>query len=423
MATLHPFRGWRYGPGHRDRLHQLISPPYDVISPTRRQEMAAADPHGFVHLILPQEGREADRYLHAAGLLRAWKSAGVLVQDQQPAFTLHRQSYDHPQGGRRTRSGLLGLLPLPAAGDTSVRPHEQTMHGPRDDRRRLMVATSSQLSPVFLLAADEDGAIARLLDRSWTESQAFQDAEGSHHEVEIITEETVNRKLQEAFAETTFIIADGHHRYESARACRDELAACEGADAELVAGAGHVLVEVVSMASPGLSVLAFHRTVRDLGGVDFSTWRDGLPSGHRLEALPGAKLRDLMDRLEAAPPGTLGLVLPTDPHFLLLTLAPVPATASPAAHLDVARLHEAILSHELGLDQEAVAAGRVGFHRDADAAVREVLSGNSQAAFLLRPTPMKDLLKVTASGLRMPQKSTNFFPKVPAGLVLYSFAG
>ncbi|MCZ6746018.1 MAG: DUF1015 domain-containing protein [Acidobacteria bacterium] len=422
MATLHPFRGWRYGSSHKGRLEQLISPPYDVISESRRREMAAADPHGFVHLILPEEGREGDRYRHAAGLLRAWQNEGVLVEDERPAFTLHRQTYDHPEGGRRTRSGLIGLLPLPAAHDTTVRPHEHTMHGPRDDRRRLMVATSCQLSPVFLLAADEDGAIARLLDRSWSESLSFNDTDGIRHEVELIDDAQMNQELQSAFAGTTLVIADGHHRYESARACRDQLAARQGADDAMVARAGLVLAEVVSMASPGLSVLAFHRTVRDLAGFDLQGWRDRLASRHRLEPMSGVEIPDLMEHLATAPRGSFGLALATEPHLYILTMAEGEASDSPVDHLDVARLHGTILAAELGLDEEAVAAGKVGFHRDAVAALAEVRAGRSQVAFLLRPTPMEDLLKVTAAGLRMPQKSTNFYPKVPAGLVLHSFA-
>ncbi len=241
--------------------------------------------------------------------------------------------------------------------------------------------------------------------------------------MEIIEDTRVTLQLQSALAGTTLVIADGHHRYESARACRDELAAMGDREEPLVAQSGLVLAEIVSMASPGLSVLAFHRTVRDLAGHDLQGLRHRLAARHKLDPVAGAEIPVLMERLAAAPPASFGLALAEEPQLYILTMTAATAEGTPVDHLDVARLHGTILAEDLGLDEEAVAAGRVGFHRDAAAAVAEVRNGRSQAAFLLRPTPMADLLKVTAAGLRMPQKSTNFYPKVPAGLVLHSFAG
>jgi uncharacterized protein (DUF1015 family) len=425
MARIEPFRGLLYRISQPSDLTQLVTPPYDVIPADRRRALAASHPHNFVHLILPQAEGTLDAYAHAARLLGEWRRDGVLVQDERPSLTLHRQSYVLEDGRRITRSGLIGLLPLPDSPNRQVLSHETTFSGPRRDRERLMAEVEAHLSPIFMLAPDTEGRLEAEMSSTRTPGDSFTDEDGIRHEVAVLSDPELVEQLCAVLGEGDLIIADGHHRYESARAVHDKRRAAAGPGDAGVQGAGRILVEVVSLASPGLTVLPTHRLVAGLDGFDPEEFLARLARGARLEALParGPKPADiLLEKLQGAAPGSIGLVLPTaEPCHLVEMPCPTPPP-TPVDALPVALLHKGILEGVLGLGTDGEhAGGTVSYTRDAGDALDQVATGRAQMAFLLRPTSIAELLQVTAAGLRMPQKSTYFYPKVPSGLVVHSF--
>jgi uncharacterized protein (DUF1015 family) len=402
-----------------------VTPPYDVISPEDRGRRAAGHAHNFVHLILPEPAGELDRYERAAQLFRSWCREGVLVRDPRPALTVHRQTYALESAGRLTRTGVIGVLSVTGDGELQIRPHERTLPGPRRDRQKLMHSVGAHLSPIFVLAPDKNGDLQGLLDEAPGPWIAFTDEDGVDHETAIQIEPGWNARLAALLQDRELIIADGHHRFESALANYRQEAATSGPGAPKTRESGRILVEVVSLASPGLTVLPTHRLVRGLEEFEPAAFLDRLQRRARVQPLPDrgpASVAGLLTHLERAGVGTFGLILSGDGPAYLAQVAPPGGTDSPLEALDVVLLQRAILEETLGVDARRMEAGEVvTFVRDAHEAARQVSRREAQIAFLLRPTPLDALRRVTGEGLRMPQKSTFFYPKVPSGLVIHSF--
>jgi uncharacterized protein (DUF1015 family) len=288
-----------------------------------------------------------------------------------------------------------------------------------------MDEVGAHLSPIFMLAPDAQGCFEAALSSVPSSGASFTDSEGNRHEVAVLTDPALLDRLCSALGDDDLIIADGHHRYESARAVFNRRRAAADADDAGAREAGRILVEVVSLASPGVTVLPTHRLVAGLDRFDPAEFLARLARSARLKPLAArgpAAARLLLDALQSAPSGTIGLVLPTAEPFHLVELPPASPSSTPVDTLAVALLHRGILQEILGLDRAGEqVSGTVTYTRDAADALEQVSGGRAQLAFLLPPTSIPDLLQVTAAGLRMPQKSTYFYPKVPSGLVIHLF--
>ncbi len=411
MAEIQPLRALRYDPERTDGLQAVVAPPYDVIDGEQRAELEARSPYNIVRVDLPQGGD--GRYEVAAALLRQWRRDGIVVQDDQPALWTLAQDYTGPDGRRRTRCGFFARVRVEDYGAGRIRPHERTHPGPRQDRLRLTRATAANLSPIFSLYSDAGGvAWGALADaQPWAETT---DLDGTVNRLGRVRDSAAIETVTRVLDQTELLIADGHHRYETARVYAEEIGG-EGPHR-------YVLMCLVSLQDPGLTVFPTHRLIRGL-------------SAEQQEALAAALRRDfalqpLSDTAQLAPSaGDTVRIGYLDSYFrapFMLTLkdpaiadGALPDRAEPYRRLDTAVLEALILKGALGLtDEEIENLEGLGYARDFEQALELVQSAAYDAAFFMAPTPIEQIREVAAAGESMPPKSTYFFPKVPTGLLL-----
>jgi uncharacterized protein (DUF1015 family) len=338
MALIRPFRALRYS-ASAGPLERLVAPPYDVISPEERERYLAVDPHNVVHLTLPDSEEDAARDL------REWRAGKVLERDAEPSVWALSQTYVGPDGVERTRNGLVVTLRLEQYENRVVLPHERTHAGPKEGRLRLLRATRTELEPIFML---HDGDRVELPDRE-------PDLVVGGDRLWRVSEDPGNR-----FADAELLIADGHHRYETALAFHEE----DGTEAS-----AWMMVVLVSTREEGLTIFPTHRLARSVNGVR------GTPIDEPGDDLPG-------------------VVLYRDGRYELLE----------GGGLDV----EVV---------DALAPQGVTYTPQRGDAVAAVDRGEAAAAFLLRPTPIDAVFTRAREGRVLPQKTTYFFPKLTSGLL------
>ncbi len=397
MADVRPFRALRYAAA-AGPLGTLVSPPYDVISPEERRGYLAVSPYNAVRLILPEVG-----YDEVAGLIASWQDDGALAAEEAPVLIAWTQSFTLGDGVPRERRTILATVGLEPYSARVVRPHERTHAGPKEDRLRLTRAVRTNLSPVFGLYPDAEGAAWTAVAPEGEPDAEVRDADGTIHRFWRIADPAAAEAVAEAMRDRWILIADGHHRYETALAYRDELRA---------AGAGdgphdRVLMGLTALDDPGLVVLPTHRLL--------TRWPEGADAA--FTATPAADLDALLAALAAAPGDAPALGLITADGMALLTAPPAPPGTSPASRLDVAALEREILVPHLGADQAALAHDEVlSYTKDAAEAEALVRDGSIAAALILRGIPKPDIADVSEAGETMPQKSTYFFPKLLTGV-------
>jgi uncharacterized protein (DUF1015 family) len=420
MAHVLPFRALRYSSELSQKMARLTAPPYDVIPEPERQRLESLDPHNVVRLILPgQAGRAEDGsfYKGAAALLSQWQSEGALARDPKPAFYPYRQTFVGPEGESASRLGFLGALELPGKGDSekAILPHEKTLEGPRQDRTRLLLACRANLSPIFLLHPDSTRtAGATLEDATRTPPLSrFEDSSGVTHELWKVDDPATTQGLERALLADWTLIADGHHRYESALAVRETLPG--------EAGAGYVLAFFCSLQDRGFRIFPIHRLLR--GGDDSLIRATSLRDGHRVEPLaPDSSPDDILRRLRQAGERTFALVTREDPPLLVSLAGSENPAGDSLEDFDTVLLQKQVFSQRLGLSSEDIASGAVGYTSDAAEALRQVRAAEAKAAFLLNPLKVEAVVRAAQRGLRLPQKSTYFYPKVYTGLVIRTFS-
>ncbi len=434
MADVRPFRALRYDPAVAGDPSRLIAPPYDVIGVEEQRRLYAASPYNIVRLEYgeerPGDAPGRDRYARAAEDLRRWRQEGALVFDQQPRFYLYEQEFSHQ--GRRRRRALMAIVRLEPWDSGVVLPHERTLPKPKEDRLRLLRAVRANVSPVFGLYRDR-AALGELAEPQGPPLLVAKTPDDQIHRLFEVPPDREN-DIRSALAERAIYIADGHHRYETALAYRDE----RRAQAERWTGEepeNFVLMALVAADDPGLVVLPTHRLLHppvvphdliprlsrffDIEDVTPKSW-------------DGTALLRLLSRLAAAGRETVafGVLGLEEQRYHLLRLISFEAVDAllPAdkpvvwRRLDVAVLQHVVLRACLGIDEGAVAAGEVvSYTEDADQARIAVERGRARLAFLLNPTPVEQILAVADAGERMPQKSTYFYPKMATGLALYPF--
>jgi uncharacterized protein (DUF1015 family) len=415
MAQFTSFRGLRYD-SNRVQLSRVLCPPYDVIKGDARDVLLAHDPHNIVAVELAAPYGEQvtpQQYERSAQLLKQWTEEGILARDES-AFYLVEQEFEVPGSSHWIkRRGVLGALTLEAFGK-GVQPHEHTMSGPKTDRLNLLRATRTNTSPIFGLVRDDDGWIDGLIQNYVSNTEPTCQAvteEGVKHRLwRVLDDETVNG-LEAAFENESVLIADGHHRYETALNYLSETGSEHG-------GENSVMMLCVSMQDEGLIVLPTHRVVKNVDATDLQS-----KLAEFFEVEPKGSLDELESALASEGSATkIGLI--SKESFALLTLKagdkPMDASKSAAYNaLDVSVLHQLILERELGIDAEKLAAGgNVVYTIHATEAAHYVRDGEAVAAFLLSSTPVEQVQQVADAGDKMPQKSTYFYPKLVTGLVL-----
>jgi len=378
-----------------------VSPPYDVISADERRGYLAVSAYNAVRLILPEVG-----YEEVAGMIAAWRDEGVLAVSDEPVLVAWTQTFTLDDGVPRDRRTVVAAVTLEPYEARVVRPHERTHAGPKEDRLRLTRAVRTNLSPVFGLYPDAEGAAWAAVAPSGEPDAEVADAEGTIHRFWRIADPVALDGFAQAMRDRWILIADGHHRYETALAYRDEMHA---------AGAGpgghdRVLMGLTALDDPGLVVLPTHRLL--------TRWPQGADAAFTSREVEGvdALLLALAEAPEDAP--ALGLITPDGARLLT---APPRDGLSPAERLDVAALEREILIPHLGADQAALAHDEVlSYTKDAGEAQDLVSSGAIAAALILRGIPKSAVADVAEAGETMPQKSTYFFPKLLTGVAFHS---
>ncbi|MGH9067645.1 MAG: DUF1015 family protein [Acidimicrobiales bacterium] len=404
MPTFEPFAGLRYDraalAARGQTLDDVVCPPYDVIDPAEGKELAARSPFNAVRVELPTDEPEhgRDRYQAAAALLEAWQTDGVVVAEPEPALYGYRMAFTDHAGRPRTTSGIVGALQVGRPEEGGALPHEETTPKPRSDRLDLLRATRANLSPVWGLSLAP--GLARL-SQATGEAPAGRavDGDGVVHEVWPITEPATVSAITSLVASAPVLMADGHHRYETALAYRAERREARGGAA---GDYDSIMALVVELVEDELSVGPIHRIVKGLPeGFD-------LPAAlsRRFEVIPGegpgtgAALTETLQRA-----GGPALVTAAGSWYLRAR----PETGREAGDdLDTARL-------QLALDE--LPDPEVSYHHDPAAVVEAVRSGRARAGFLVRPAPVPVIAEAARDGRRMPAKTTFFTPKLRTGMV------
>ena len=419
MADVQPLMTLRYEPSAVGSLEDVIAPPYDVIDAEERAQLLGRSPFNVVEIDLP-EVNGADPYEHARETLDTWRHQGVVVTEREPAMWALEQRFAWPDGDERTRRGFFARVRVEDYGAGRIRPHERTHPGPKEDRLRLTRATRANLSPIFSLFPDPNGAAGAALDRAMA-GEPFgmaSDADGTGNSLWRIGEPELIAELQGAVADAELLIADGHHRYETARTYADE-----------VGGEGehrYVLMFLCSLSDPGLTVFPTHRLLSNLKDSEVQ------------ERLGSALKRDFeIERIDAAelepPPSDTVQFGYMDSHFkqpYRLTLKDqsiaddaLPGMPEPYRKLDTAVLEALILRGALGMSEDDIShLNGLGYSKNIRHAREGVESGEWDAGFFMRATPVELVREVAEAGESMPPKSTYFYPKVPTGLVFNSLA-
>lgn len=410
MPEVLPLQALHYDLAAAGPLGDLTAPPYDVIDPNQRRELLARSPFNVVELDLP-ELAEGDPYEHAAETLEAWTLQGILTTDKKPALWALSQDYEEPGGNRRTRHGILARVRVTEYGPGLIRPHERTQPGPKEDRLRLTRATRHNLSPIFALT--EGDAWRHVEDfAAGTPWGEVTDADGTVHRVWRVEDPAIHEAVTSELAEAELLIADGHHRYETAWTYADEIGG-DGAHR-------YTLMCLTSLDDPGLTVFPTHRLLKGLDPGAQKALAEGIRAHFDLEEVDPAAI----DPAGREGTGVLGYI---DAHFrraLRLRLKD-PARledqlgdrSQAYRELDAAILETLLLKEALGMSDEDIGAKRgLGYVKDTAGAL-DALDEGWDCAFLLRPTPVDQVRAVAAAGETMPPKSTYFFPKLLTGIV------
>ena len=451
METVVPFRAWRYAPAAGD-LARLVAPPYDVIGPELQSRLYAAGPHNVVRVDLgmttPSDNECDNQYTRAAAQLERWKRNAILVRDTVPSLTFVEESFTGPDGRASVRHGFLAVMRLYDFEERVVFPHEWTLSGPKEDRFRLMTATAMSLSPVFLLYDLPGDEITTAWNRCLSRQPpaATVPVEGGALTKLWPTSdpgllETVGQNL----AGSRFIIADGHHRYETALRYQKD----HGAPAaERPRACDYVLAYFSNMADPGLAIYGTHRLLTGLDARAVAALPDALSGAFEVERLTDGRSRSGEARPGSSKPaaaaqmaiasylrdhpraafGLWGAGLDAAYGLRLADPAAVqaaePSRSAAYQELDVTVLQSLILEKALGITAADMAAERyVTFFKDPKEAFARLEAGDFQVGFFMNPTGLDQIREVAFAGERMPQKATFFYPKLPTGLVFHDLSG
>jgi uncharacterized protein (DUF1015 family) len=439
MARIYPFRAWRYNPS-TVRLEDVVTQPYDKISPSMQQAYYQRSPFNLVRIILglPElfdTERGESVYTRAARDFRAWREQGVLVQEKDPCIFAYSQSFKVPGTGiAKERRGFIALGKLHEYSEQVVFRHEQTLSKPKSDRLNLLKATHAHFGQIFMLYSDPARSVEKILyDGSGPADAEVTDEYGVLHRLWRIADPAAINQLTTAMADKKLIIADGHHRYETALNYLQEHTCGSPARAEHSTGQlpqpgcpeAAAMMTFVNMDSDGLVILPTHRVAHSLPGFDPAGFARAAGEFFTVEALPAGEAASYIETL-GKQQGTAfvavtragPLLLRSKPEAVAAALASLPERQR---QLDLTHLHSIVFDRLLGLDAEKVREQtNIRYLRDAADAVDQVRCGEAGVAFLTNPVSIEQLREVAFAGDVMPQKSTDFFPKLLSGLTIYA---
>jgi len=447
MAQVHPFRAFRYNPA-RAPFDRVLTQPYDKISPAMLEKYYAADPHNLISIekgrVYPDDSAQNNVYTRAASALQDWIRNDVVVEDSADSFYSYTQEYTVPgTDQRRTRRGFIGAGKLEDYSAGVVFRHEQTLSGPKADRLELLRHTRTHTGQLFMLYSDAERRIDAILGEA--ESAAapateLRDEYGVVHRLWTIAEPERVCAIQNAMSDEKLVIADGHHRYETALNYRNERRS-QTIHSDPNAPYEFAMMTFVNTRSEGLTILPTHRVAAHLHDFSWPSVRRYLEPWFTADTFSfrnEAEQKDARDKFlrrltETRAHRSIG-VYPAVPGakraLYVLTLRDgadlaqlLPNVSPLQRELDVVLLHEGILEPALGITPQAVTSEKnLTYEREASAALEAVDSGAAQIAFLLNACDVEQVMRIATGGEVLPQKSTDFYPKLLSGITMYQVA-
>jgi uncharacterized protein (DUF1015 family) len=430
MALIAPFRALRYDPA-RVQPARVVTQPYDKITPAMQDHYYAASPHNLVRIILgkpePGDNEQRNVYSRAGEYFQSWRREGVFRQDAEPSLYSYTQTFTPPgSAARQERRGFIALGRIEEYAAGVVYRHEQTLSKPKADRLNLLRATRAHFGQIFMLYSDA-GEVDSLLTSQAPPDLEIEDEYAVAHRVWRVSVPEVVQRVRAKMAGQRLIIADGHHRYETALNYRNERRAAAGQNGGL-APYDQVMMTFVNMNSPGLVVLPTHRVVHHLPDFSPGKFAEAARKYFNLEEVdcPVDAERATKILQQAGHAGTALLATTASKCFLLHTpkgngTSVFGSLSLRQQSLDVVQLHKAVLEGVLGLSEESIRnQENISYLRDAGEALARVRDGSANVAFLMNPCRIEQVRDVAFAGEVMPQKSTDFYPKLLTGLTVYA---
>ena len=431
MANIKPFRGIRYNQDKIDKIDNVISQPYDRVRYGLQDKYYDLSEYNITRIIKgkEQEGDNGENvYTRARMYLQQWLEEGVLEREEEPALYVYHQTFPLPDGSEVTRRALITAFELARFEEGIVLPHEKTHAGPKVDRLKLTRATETYFGNIFMLYPDPenrvDAVLAKTLDRE-PEIRARELYEKDVvHQVWVVTDEEIIQQVQDEMADKrNIIIADGHHRYETALTYRDEMRT-RHPDAPANAGFNYRMTAMVSMSDPGLTILPTHRLIFDYTKMSPEVVVEKAGEYFKVEEVSGRD--ELEDKLAAEEGriGRIGLVTHKGTYFLTLADKGIMAELAPDRvqawrELDVSILHRLLFDHLMDISEEKIdAKENIKYLREPDLGYEDVEENETSYLFVLNPTRIEQVKACTKAGEKMPQKSTDFYPKIITGFAM-----
>ena len=437
MVEIAPFRGIRYNLKRIVDPSEVVAPPYDVITKEEQDLLYAENPYNIVRLILAREEQGKDRYTIAGETFRRWMKEGILVRDEKPAIYPYYQTY-RVGGVEKTRKGFIALLRLEDFGSGKVLPHERTLPRPKEDRLKLMEACKANLCPVFGLYSDPEKGVEGVLKDALIDPPLIEvvDKEGVSNRFWMLSDEERIGRIRKILEDKFILIADGHHRYETALTYRDIMRRRYGTTRG-EEPFNFVMIYLSNIDDEGFTILPTHRLLHGVPEEAVGAFLDKAGELFLIEdfSFDGSTEEEVREsfyeRLEerGLEGAAIGLVIQgIQTYFLLIpkgaqVIDPLmEGIPREMRSLDIAILHEVVIKSLLGIDEKALEGQRhIEYVKDRDRAMDLVKEGRYQMAFILNPPRIIDIIRVVKTGRRMPQKSTYFYPKLLSGLVIHSF--
>ena len=417
MPTIRPFRALRYNQKNAGPIPELVAPPYDIIYDEWRNRLYDRNPYNIIRLIKtreePGDKDMSDKYKRANDYIREWTEKGVLELDDRPSVYVRSETYDI-DGTRKTRYGFIALLRVEEFGKR-IHPHERTLSGPRVDRLNLVKATRTNLSQIFSIFKDPDQTVQNML-LAIAQKQPdidLEDEQGIQRRMWIVSDSGFIRGITDAMSDRDILIADGHHRYETALTYRDFM---EKERTQANEPFDYVTMYFSSADADGMTILPTHRKVQGLESFDRRAFFIRLEDMFDIEHVGAIGINELLYLISRNSDKTNIFGFYSRDGFKIARLR----NPSTPKMLDVEILHDEIIEKRLNITREDIAAGRyLHFCKSAKHAVEDVAVGNDHLAIFMNALTSEELFRRVLNGDRLPQKSTYFYPKTLSGLVMY----
>jgi uncharacterized protein (DUF1015 family) len=418
LATVIPFKAFRYDTGRYGKdVTRFVAPPYDVIDRVMEKKLKD-DRLNIAHVTL---GNEGDSYTVASRRLQRWINDGVLVHDREDCYYLYEQTFSSPDGGPRVRYGITGLVKLEDFSKGVILPHEKTIPKHRTDRMQLMTAVAGDTEQIFMLYDDPseemEGVLLRA--RKKEEELRFVDNEGVHHRIVRISDPEMTDRITKLMEPARLLIADGHHRYETALEYRRCGRAEDGSE-EGTMPYDFIMATLVSFRNPGLVVYPTYRLIQQVDEALLARLPKALEKEFELTVLKGPD--ELAAAVELSPANAFGVWILSSGIFIYATPKAEEPSENPMDDLPVYIVQEKVLKRLLGYTAEMLDTKvNIDYVKGTDQARAAMESGEYQACFFIKPPTVGQVMKVAETGQKLPHKSTYFFPKIWSGTLLYLF--